>query len=196
MAADQEPIIVADAGPLIRLAAAGLLDSMRLTNRRIVMVDRVEDEACGDPSKPFAPEIADWLVRMGDAVEHAVTTEGLGIARRRELASQSPAEEAALRRALRDSGERAIREYVELFRPSDASSALVLYEDSAVPALMAATTVPVTLMSTRAFVRLIAERGYNRDAVNALESIAGEFNLKPSISTVVEPNTGPEVSAS
>lgn len=186
---DTAPIIVADAGPLIRLAAAGLLDSMRLTNRRVVMVDRVEEEACADRSKPFANEIAEWIARMGDAIEHAVTTEGLGIARRRELARKSPEQEAALRRALRDSGERAIREYIELFRPAEAASALVLYEDSAVPALMAAATVPMTLMSTRAFVRLVAERGYNRDAVKALETIAEQFNLKPPISTTVEPNT-------
>jgi hypothetical protein len=153
------------------------------------MVDRVEEEACADRSKPFANEIAEWIARMGDAIEHAVTTEGLGIARRRELARKSPEQEAALRRALRDSGERAIREYIELFRPAEAASALVLYEDSAVPALMAAATVPMTLMSTRAFVRLVAERGYNRDAVKALETIAGQFNLKPPISTTVEPNT-------
>jgi len=189
---DTDPIIVADAGPLIRLAAAGLLDSMRLTNRRIVVVDRVEQEVRGDLSKPFASEIAEWIDRMGDAIDHAVTTEGLGIARRRELANQSSIEEAALRRALRDSGERAIREYIELLRPSDATSALVLYEDTAVPALMAAATVPMTLMSTRAFVRLIAERGYNRDAIKALESIVDKFNLKPAISTVVEPNTAPD----
>ncbi len=41
---DRQPIIVADAGPLIRLAAAGLLDTMRGLNRRIVLVDRIEEE--------------------------------------------------------------------------------------------------------------------------------------------------------
>ena len=188
---DADPIVVADAGPLIRLAAAGLLDSLRLTNRRIVIVDRVEEEVCGDLSKPFAAEIAAWMQRMNGAIEHAVTTEGLGIARRRELAAQSADHAAALKRALRDSGERAIREYVEAFRPSDVTSALVLYEDSAVPNLMAAALVPMTLMSTRAFVRLLAERGYNRDAVQALEAVASRYSLKPPISTVVEANTTP-----
>lgn len=186
---DTDPIVVADAGPLIRLAAAGLLDSLRLTNRKVVIVDRVEEEVCGDPSKPFAREIADWMKRMNGAIEHAVTTEGLGIAKRRELAAQSAEHAAALKRALRDSGERAIREYVEGFRPSDVTSALVLYEDSTVPNLMAAALVPMTLMSTRAFVRLIAERGYNRDAVEALEAIASQYNLKPPISTIIEANT-------
>ena len=57
--ADRQPIIVADAGPLIRLAAAGLLDTLRGLNRRIVLVDRVEDAVAGDRTKPFAAEIAD-----------------------------------------------------------------------------------------------------------------------------------------
>ena len=51
---DRQPIIVADAGPLIRLAAAGLLDTLRGLNRRVVLVDRIEDEVVGDQSKPFA----------------------------------------------------------------------------------------------------------------------------------------------
>jgi hypothetical protein len=38
---DRQPIIVADAGPLIRLAAARLLGTLRGLNRRIVLVDRV-----------------------------------------------------------------------------------------------------------------------------------------------------------
>jgi hypothetical protein len=113
----------------------------------------------------------------------------LGIVKRRELAALSPEQIPALKRALRDSGERAIREYVESLQPADVTSALVLYEDSSVPSLMAAATVPMTLMSTRAFVRMIAERGYNRDAVHALESIASQYSLKPPISTVFEANT-------
>jgi hypothetical protein len=188
----RNPIVIADAGPLIRLAAAGLLDAMRLTNRKIVIVDRVEEEACGDLSKPFAKAIADWMARVGEAVEHAITTEGLGIAKRRELAAHSPEHAQALKRALRDSGERAIREYVEIFRPADVDSVLVLFEDTMVPSLMAAATVPMTLMSTRAFVRMIAERGYNRDAAKALEAIASQFDLKPAISTVFESNTAPD----
>ena len=186
------PIVIADAGPLIRLAAAGLLDAMRLTNRKIVVVDRIEEEACGDLSKPFAKEIADWMDRMGEAIEHVITTEGLGIAKRRELAAQSPENALALKRALRDSGERAIREYVELFRPLDVDSVLVLFEDNMVPSLMAAATVPMTLMSTRAFARMISERGYNRDASKALEAISSQFDLKPAISTVFDGNTAPE----
>jgi hypothetical protein len=186
--ADQDPIIIADAGPLIRLAAAGLLDSMRLTNRRIVIVDRIEEEVCGDPSKPFAREISAWMASMHGAIERPETLEGIAIAALRQRAT-STLDQQKLKRAMRNSGERAIREYIETIDPENADEALVLYEDGAVPTLMAAATVPMTLMSTRAFVRMMAERGYNRDAVKALEGIASLYNLKPVISTVIEANS-------
>jgi hypothetical protein len=188
---DRDPIIIADAGPLIRLAAAGLLDSMRLTNRQVVVVDRVEEEACGDPSKPFAAEISAWMARMNGAVEHAETLEGIAIAALR-LRDPTPANQLMLKRAMRNSGERAIREYVETINPQESEHALVLYEDGAVPSLMAAATVSMTLMSTRAFVRMIAERGYNADAVKALEAIASTYSLKPVVNTIIEANTSPE----
>ncbi len=188
---EQNPIIIADAGPLIRLAAAGLLDSMRLTNRRIVLVDRIEEEVCGDPTKPFAAEISTWIASMNGAIEHAETLEGIAISALRSRA-KNPLDLQKLKRAMRNSGERAIREYVETLDPCDADEALVLYEDGAVPSLMAAATVPMTLMSTRAFVRMISERGYNRDAVQALEAIASIYYLKPIVSTVIEANSVPD----
>ncbi|MGL5117287.1 MAG: hypothetical protein ACRC7C_18380, partial [Beijerinckiaceae bacterium] len=76
---DRQPIVVADAGPLLRLAAAGLLDTVRGLNRRIVIVDRVEDELVGDPAKPFAVEIARWLDQMGPAALRAATLVGEGV---------------------------------------------------------------------------------------------------------------------
>ena len=89
--ADRQPIIVADAGPLIRLAAAGLLDTLRGLNRRIVLVDRVEDEIIGDRSKPFAAEIAAWLAIMGDAILRVETVTGHGIAALKEILTIDPA---------------------------------------------------------------------------------------------------------
>lgn len=183
-----DPIVIADAGPLIRLAAADLLDTMRLTNRKIVIVDRIEEEVASDLSKPFATEIARWMESMGDAIEHAETLEGIAIKALRQRADTDE-EQARLKRAVRNSGERAIREYVEMMNPDDEGEALVLYEDGAVPALMAAATVPMTLMTTRAFARMIAERGYNRDAIRALEAIASLYNLKPAVHTIIESNT-------
>jgi hypothetical protein len=185
---ERDPIVIADVGPLIRLVAADLLDAMRLNNRRIVIVDRIEEEVAGDPSKPFATEISAWMDRMGSAIEHAETLEGIAIQTLR-LRAKTDEEQARLKRTMRKSGERAIREYVEMINPEDVGETLVLYEDSAVPALMAAATVPMTLMTTRAFARMIAERGYNRDAVRALEAIASLHNLKPMVHTIIETNT-------
>lgn len=182
-----EPIIIADAGPLIRLAAAGLLDSLRGLNRQVILVDRVEDEVCGDPVKPFATDIAQWLVRMGPAVHRARTVEGIGIASLRERAA-TPEDLSFLKRSLRDSGERAIREFVESYDPQDAMSVIVVYEDRDTPALMAAARVPMTLMTTRRFARQVAEWGVNVDAVAALEAVAPRFDLKPPIVTQIDPN--------
>ena len=184
---DRQPIIVADAGPLIRLAAAGLLDTLRGLNRRIVLVDRVEEEAIGDPSKPYAREIAQWITVMGEAVEHVRTIEGQGIERLRR--SEATFENSQLlKRGMRNSGERAIREFVELFEPMEPTEAVVVYEDSDVTTLLSASRVPLTTMTTRRFVRQIAEWGINIDAIEALERIAPVFNLKPALLTIVEPN--------
>jgi len=183
---ERAPIIIADAGPLIRLAAAGLLESLRGLNRRIVLVDRVEDEVVGDPEKPFAGEVAGWIERMGPSIERARTVEGYGIEALRSEAA-TPEARALLKRRLRDSGERAIREFIEGFEPEDVGTAIVVYEDRDTPALMAAARVPLTLMTTRRFARIVNEWGVNVDAVAALEAIAGRYDLKPAAVMEIEP---------
>ena len=183
-----DPIIIADAGPLIRLAAAGLLDAIRVTNRLVVMVDRVEAEVCGDLSKPFAREVRDWICSMGDAIDHIRTVEGFGIEHleMRASFSESDADRRLLKAKLRNSGERAIREYIEDLPPGDPPYRLVLYEDDAVPQLMQSARAALTLMTTRAFARMLVERGYNADAVQALERVARTYNVKPAIVTIKE----------
>ena len=188
MSADREPIVLADAGPLIRLAAAGLLDTLRGLNRRIVLVDRVEDEVVGDPQKPFAAEIRAWIERMGEAILRARTVEGAGIEALRGEAARSAEDEALLRRSLRDSGERALREFVERFEPDEVRDAVVVYEDRDTANLLAASRVPLTAMTTRRFVRLLNEWGVNVDAVAALEAVAERYNLKPALQVVIEPD--------
>jgi hypothetical protein len=185
---DRQPIVVADAGPLIRLAAAGLLDTMRAMNRRIVLVDRVEDEVVGDLAKPFAAEIKAWIGRMGEAVVHAGTVTGVGVAALRAR-QRTPAEDALLKSALRDSGEQAVREFVGHWRPTDSASAVVLYEDRKVATLFLDVDFPVTLMTTRAFAQVIAKWGVNADAVTALEGIADRYDLKPALVGEIDPST-------
>ena len=181
-----DPIIIADTGPLIRLAAANLLDAMRLTNRQVVIVDRIEEEACGDANKPFAAEIAQWIDRMGAAITHAQTLEGVAIRTLRAEAA-TPEDAQNLKRKLRNSGERAIREYVESISPRDADSVLVLYEDGAIPKLMQAADVPLTLMTTRAFANLLSERGHNRDAARALDAVSAEYHTRPPTTSRIDP---------
>lgn len=188
---DRQPIVVADAGPLIRLAAAGLLDSLRGLNRRIVLVDRVENEVVGDTSKPYAREIANWIAEMGNSILRAKTVTGVGIdaLRRRERTLE---EDRLLKSTLRNSGELALREFVETWRPTEVSSALVVYEDRKVASLFLDADFPLTLMTTRAFARTLVAWGVNADAVGALENIADEYGLKPALVGEIDPEIPPD----
>jgi hypothetical protein len=189
---DRQPIVVADAGPLIRLAAAGLLDTLRGLNRRVVLVDRVEEEVIGDLSKPFAPEIAAWIENSGEAVLRVPTITGFGIANLRQR-DRTADEDALLKSALRDSGELALREFVQHWRPTESASALVIYEDAKVATLFLDADFPVTLMTTLAFAETIAEWGVNADAVAALQSISQRFNLKPALVGTYAADTPPDM---
>jgi hypothetical protein len=189
---DRQPIIVADAGPLLRLAAAGLLDTVRGLNRRIVLVDRVEDELTGDPEKPFAREITAWIAAMGDAVLRASTVVGEGI-RSLRARERTAAEDQTLKSALRNSGELALREFVDGWRPSGAASAVVLYEDKRLPSMFLDVDYPVTLMTTRAFARSIADWGINIDSVAALEKVADLYDLKPALIGEINPEMPPDL---
>lgn len=186
--ASREPIVIADAGPLLRLAAAGLLPMLARLNRRIVMVDRVEDELVGDGTKPYAREIAAWIASEGDALLRVSTIIGEGIASLKGRA-RTPDEDARLKSGLRNSGELALREFVDLWRPDSVSSAVVLYEDRKVPNLFLEVDYPVTLMTTRAFVRTVASWGVNLDAPAALEAVATLYDLKPAMIGEIDPET-------
>lgn len=186
--ASREPIVIADAGPILRLAAAGLLPMMARLNRRIVLVDRVEDELVGDESKPYAAEIQAWMAEEGDALLRVPTIIGEGIAALRARA-RTAEEDARLKSGLRNSGELALREFIDHWRPDAVSSAVVLYEDRKVPALFLEVDYPVTLMTTRAFVRTVSSWGINVDAPSALEAVASLYDLKPAMIGEIDPET-------
>ena len=189
---DRQPIIVADAGPLIRLAAAGLLDTLRGLNRSVVLVDRVKEEVIGDLTKPFADEIANWISTMGAAIEHVDTLVGVGM-RLLEAKARSPAEDAVLKKSKRNSGEAALREFVYDWRPTGASSAIVLYEDARVALDFLYAEFPVTLMTTRSFANLIAAWGVNIDARAILEAKASDYVMQPAKSAVWDDDTPPDL---
>jgi hypothetical protein len=184
--ASREPIVIADAGPILRLAAAGLLPMLARLNRRIVLVDRVEDELIGDGSKPYAAEIQAWIAEEGDALLRVPTIIGEGIAALRARA-RTVEEEARLKSGLRNSGELALREFIDHWRPDAVSSAVVLYEDRKVPALFLEVDYAVTLMTTRAFVRTVSSWGINVDAPSALEAVASLYDLKPAMIGEIDP---------
>ncbi len=186
--ASREPIVIADAGPILRLAAAGLLPMLARLNRRIVLVDRIEDELVGDASKPYAAEIAAWIAAEGEALLRVPTIIGEGIAALKGRV-RTPDEEARLKSGLRNSGELALREFVDLWRPDSFASAVVLYEDRKVPNLFLEVDYPVTLMTTRAFVRTVASWGINLDAPAALEAVAAIYDLKPAMIGEIDPQT-------
>ena len=189
---DRQPIIVADAGPLIRLAAAGLLDTLRGLNRSVVLVDRVKEEVIGDLAKPFAHEIANWISTMGAAIEHVDTLVGVGM-RLLEAKARSPAEDAVLKKSKRNSGEAALREFVYDWRPTGASSAIVLYEDARVALDFLYAEFPVALMTTRSFANLIAAWGVNIDAREILEAKASDYVMQPAKSAVWDDDTPPDL---
>jgi len=182
---ERDPIVMADTGPLIRLAAAGLLDGLRATNRRVVIVDRVEAEATEDRSKPFANEIAARIERNLDAIERARTVIGAGV---QQLQSEpnTPEQQRLLKAALRNSGEKAIRDFLEDWVPAPAG-ALVVYEDEDVPEALQTTRVPLVLMTTRRFARQLVEWGINVDAVAAIEEVAKTFSMKTSMFGEIDP---------
>jgi hypothetical protein len=182
---ERDPIVMADTGPLIRLAAAGLLDGLRATNRRVVIVDRVEVEATRDRSKPFANEIADWIARNADAIERPRTVVGAGI-EKLESEPSTPEQQRLLKVAMRNSGEKAIRDFLEDWVPGT-PGALVVYEDEDVPFTLQTTRVPLILMTTRRFARQLVEWGINVDAVAAIEEVAKTFNTKASFFGEIDP---------
>jgi hypothetical protein len=183
---DRQPIIIADAGPLLRLAAAGLLSALSSLNRRIVLVDRVRDEVVGDVSKPFAKDIAAWIDAAADAIQHERTAIGIGVATL-ENKSRTAEEDMILKSARRDSGELALREFLDRWRPTETGSALVIYEDRKVPSLFMSIEYPLTLVTTRTFARVIKSWGINADAISALEAVAQTYDLKPALIMEIDP---------
>jgi hypothetical protein len=144
---ERDPIVMADTGPLIRLAAAGLLDGLRATNRRVVIVDRVEAEATQDRSKPSRRKSPNGLRASADSIARPRTVIGAGI-EKLESEQSTPEQQRLLKAALRNSAKRAIRDFSGRVGTSDRMVRLVVYEDEDVPFALQATRIPLMLMTT------------------------------------------------
>jgi len=185
------PIAMADTGPLIRLAAAGLLDGLRAINRRVVIVDRVEAEATQDRSKPSAKEIAEWVEINSEVVDRPRTVIGAGI-EKLESEPPTPEQQRLLNAALPNSGGKAMREFLEEWTPGT-RNALVVFESGVVPFTLQATRVPLVLMTTRRFACQMVEWGINSDAVAAIEEVATRIKTRGSFLGEIDPEEAPDV---
>jgi hypothetical protein len=149
-------VVVPDVSPLIHLASAGQLDLLHAFGRVVVM-DVVVHEATGDLAKPWAGDIAAWLAAgAGPGAAHPVQVATTEIGEACRLARQA---DPAFR--LRGAGERAIRDWLVESLPGFGGSALVVYEDRKVPALIRRERLDqvVIVATTRAVLEFAEQRG-------------------------------------
>jgi hypothetical protein len=149
-------VVMADSSPLIHLAAVGQLDLLfRFGN--VVVVDVVRLETCFDRSKPFAPEIAAWIdANLGSRLSFGDTDLG-------------PVYEHALQHGLsrpRNSGERAMVDWLADNIVHEGGPALIIYENGKIPNMLRREGLPedVVVLTSRYFRRLSQELGYIPDA--------------------------------
>ena len=129
---------------------------------------------------------------MGTTILRVPTVVGVGIDTLRTK-QRSPEEDTLLKNTLRNSGEYALLEFVDNWRPTESSGAIVLYEDKKVATIFIGADYPLTLMTTRTFAAIIVDWGINVDAVTALEKIEGKYDLKPALYGNVDPREPPDL---
>jgi hypothetical protein len=154
--ADLRPtVVLADSSPLIHLAAIDRLDLLAAMGR-VVVVDVVRLETCFDLTKPYAPEISAWLKANAATIDLVDTDLG-------------PLYEHALKYGLkppRNSGERAIVDWLAENIVHAGGPALVIYENGKVPNMLRREGLPedVVVMTSHYFLRLAQHRGLVTDA--------------------------------
>lgn len=153
-------VILPDTTPLILLAAGNAL-AVLTDMGPVVVVDIVALEATHYQDKPYAKEIAAWL-EAGQATGSnrpvAIVESELGPLYRLALAQ-------GLKKP-RHSGEIAIAQWLEDELASIGGPALVVYEDGAVPLMLArqGLAAEVAATTTRNLLTLAQELGYVADA--------------------------------
>lgn len=161
-------LLVADAAPLITLAAAHSLSYLLYADIPVVIPDAVFHEATASSGKLGAEEIIDWYRAHADRVRIEPTT---AFQDATILASR------AGRRLPRDLGERAALEIVRETRLIDAPDdrALLLSDDKDVERLVVIDKNRLILLTTGDFLRQLeaAHRIQSADQVLALVRAAG-----------------------
>jgi hypothetical protein len=151
-------IIVADAPPLITLAAAQSLDYLLYPELPIVIPDAVFYEATQPAGKLVAQEILDWYRAHGDKVRVEPTQTFQDEMTLREMAGNKPA---------RDLGERAAIEVVRNYPLSENRRALLLSDDRDTERLLVFEPEKAILLTTWDYLRQLeeAQRVQSADAV-------------------------------
>ena len=150
-------LIVTDAGPLITLAVADALDTLKLLGVRIVIPDMVRFEVTRHADKPGAHEFLAWLDENDELVEIGITEE---FAEFTELLALNP----ALR--TRNRGEMAAAEVLAKELDGGIDAGLLLFEDSDIRKANFLVRIPdnVLILSTSTFLHGLQRRSLIPDA--------------------------------
>lgn len=141
-------VVLADTSPLIHLAAVNKLDLL-FEFGKVVVADVVELEAAFDLDKPFAREIREWIDAHRDGDKRVTIGE----------TDLGPVYELALRTGTarpRNSGERAIVDWLADNVVHAGGPALVIYENGKIPNMLRREGLPedVVVVTSRYFLRL------------------------------------------
>lgn len=147
-------VVMADSSPLIHLAAVGLLDLLPAFGP-VVIADVVQLETCLDLTKPFAAEIAAWIDGNADV---RVEETDLGPIYRLAIEQNKPRP--------RNSGERAIVDWLADNIVHEGGPSLIVYENGKIPNMLRREGLPedVVVTTSRYFLQLAQVRGLIDDA--------------------------------
>lgn len=150
-------LIVTDAGPLITLAVADALDTLKLLQARIVIPDMVHFEVTRHAHKPGAQIFIAWLQANRQVVELAATEE---FAEFSELLAINPAARTRKR------GEHAAAEVLANVLEDGTEAGLLLFEDSDIRKANFLVRLPnnVLILSTSTFLHGLQRRHLILDA--------------------------------
>ncbi|MCE2965245.1 MAG: hypothetical protein LW855_05575 [Alphaproteobacteria bacterium] len=169
-------IIIPDTSPLIHLAAAGMLNLLNQAGE-VVLVDMVVLEATERLDKPYARDIADWIkecLKPGSNQPLRIVQTEIG-----ELYAAKKLVDPVYKS--RGAGEAAVLMWLSEEVEKTGREVMVVYENGKVPELIRrnALDIDIAVLTTRAFLRFAAEKGYIDDAEAVWRAIAA---VVPSVS--------------
>lgn len=167
--------MVPDAGPLISLAKAGLLDLLLLPGCPVHVVDQVRYEVTGSKQLPDAVLIGEFILRHPETMHEFSTAVGQAAASRRAGGEvRQPGQ-----------GEAAIAEFLQRLDEitgDPGTPVLLLFEDGDIRKSRFLLPDSIHLLSTRAFLLGLERRGLIRSADEAWKQIEAAGRAPSSVS--------------